>query len=112
VSSRGDAARWDDLARKVYSVLGIPIDAIDMASLISAVEHAAVHKTPFLISTVNLNYLVTSQRDPDQSLLCSNLCPGDAMPIIWIARLLRIPIKRRVAGSCSQPSTQQSARGR
>jgi N-acetylglucosaminyldiphosphoundecaprenol N-acetyl-beta-D-mannosaminyltransferase len=101
VSSRGEAARWDDLAREVYCVLGIPIDAIDMATLISAVENAAVHKTPFLISTVNLNYLVTSQRDPEfhQSLLCSNLCPADGMPIIWIARLLRIPIKRRVAGS-------------
>jgi N-acetylglucosaminyldiphosphoundecaprenol N-acetyl-beta-D-mannosaminyltransferase len=101
VSSRGEAARWDDLAREVYCVLGIPIDAIDMPALISAVENAAVHKTPFLISTVNLNYLVTSQRDPEfhQSLLCSNLCPADGMPIIWIARLLRIPIKHRVAGS-------------
>jgi N-acetylglucosaminyldiphosphoundecaprenol N-acetyl-beta-D-mannosaminyltransferase len=99
--SLSEAVHRDDLAREVYCVLGVPIDAIDMATLVSAVENAAVHKTPFLISTVNLNYLVTSQHDPEfhQSLLCSNLCPADGMPIIWIARLLRIPIKRRVAGS-------------
>jgi N-acetylglucosaminyldiphosphoundecaprenol N-acetyl-beta-D-mannosaminyltransferase len=82
-------------------VLGIPLDAIDMPTLISTVENAVARKTPFLMSTVNLNYLVTSQRDPEfhQSLLCSSLCAADGMPIVWIARLFGLPIKLRVAGS-------------
>jgi len=39
--------------------------------------------------------------DPEfrESLLLSDLCPADGMPIIWIARLTGIPIKQRVAGS-------------
>src|SRR5262249_51052243 len=31
--------------------------------------------------------------------LLSDLCPADGMLIVWIARLLGIPIKQRIAGS-------------
>ena len=95
------ASRSDDLAREVYCVLGIPVDAIDMAGLVQVVEDAAANKTPFLISTPNLNFLVTSHQDPEfrETLLRSDVCPPDGMPIVWIARLLGLPIYERVAGS-------------
>src|SRR5262249_7712047 len=32
-------------------------------------------------------------------LLDSDLCPADGMPIVWLARLLGVPVKARVAGS-------------
>ena len=91
----------DDLSREVYSILGVPIDAIEMPSVLDAIDAAAAHRTPFLISTPNLNFLVNSQTDPEfrESLLLSDLCPADGMPIVWIARLLGVPIKRRIAGS-------------
>ena len=91
----------DDLLRKVYCVLGMPIDVIDMSSAMRDIETAAASKTRFLISTPNLNFLVNSQSDPDftESLLLSDLCPADGMPIVWIARFLGIPINDRVAGS-------------
>ena len=38
-------------------------------------------------------------RNFGRSLLLSDLCPPDGMPIIWIARLIGLPIKRRTAGS-------------
>ncbi len=95
------ASRWDDLSRKVYCVLGIPVDAIDMPALLRAVENAAAANMPFHISTPNLNFLVNSQLDSEfrESLLLSELCPADGMPIVWIARLIGLPIKDRVAGS-------------
>jgi N-acetylglucosaminyldiphosphoundecaprenol N-acetyl-beta-D-mannosaminyltransferase len=95
------ASYWDDLSRKVYCVLGIPIDAIEMPALLHAVDIAAAEKAAFLISTPNLNYLIKSQRDPEfrETVLLSELCPTDGMPIIWIAWLLGLPIKNRVAGS-------------
>ena len=95
------ASRWDDLSREVYCVLGIPVDAIDMPALLHAVESAAAANMPFLISTPNLNFLVNSQLDPEfrESLLLSELCSADGMPIVWIARLIGLPIKDRVAGS-------------
>jgi N-acetylglucosaminyldiphosphoundecaprenol N-acetyl-beta-D-mannosaminyltransferase len=92
---------WDDLSRKVYCVLGLPIDSIDMAALLKAVEDAAARKVPFLLSTPNLAHLVISQIDAEfrETLLLSELCVVDGMPIVWMARLLGLPIRERVAGS-------------
>jgi N-acetylglucosaminyldiphosphoundecaprenol N-acetyl-beta-D-mannosaminyltransferase len=91
----------DDLSREVYCILGIPVDAIDMWSVVSRIQSPSASKRPFLITTFNLNFLVNSLSDPDfrESLLVSDLCPADGMPIVLIARLIGVPIKRRVAGS-------------
>jgi N-acetylglucosaminyldiphosphoundecaprenol N-acetyl-beta-D-mannosaminyltransferase len=91
----------DDLSRDVYCILGITVDAIGMRSCLHRIEATTASRMPFLISTPNLNFLVISQSDPAfrESLLRSDLCPADGMPIVWIARLLGIPIKNRVAGS-------------
>lgn len=60
----------DDLSREVYNVLGIPIDAIEMSSVLDAIAAAAANKRPFLISTPNLNFLVNSQTDPEFGSHC------------------------------------------
>jgi N-acetylglucosaminyldiphosphoundecaprenol N-acetyl-beta-D-mannosaminyltransferase len=91
----------DDLCREVYCILGIPIDAIEMPAVLCTIDAAARNAPPFLVSTPNLNFLVNSLAVPEfrESLLLSDLCPPDGMPIVWIARLLGIPIKNRIAGS-------------
>ena len=91
----------DGLSRQVYGVLGIPIDAISIGEVAQRIDAAAKAKEPFLISTPNLNFLVSSLYDADfrESLLLSDLCPVDGVPIVWIARLLSVPIQSRVAGS-------------
>ena len=91
----------DDLSRDVYGVLGIPIDAVDLSAVVQRIGQAVAHDTPFLMSTPNLNFLVSSQTNPEfrESLLRSDLCPVDGVPIVWISRLLGIPIRERVAGS-------------
>jgi N-acetylglucosaminyldiphosphoundecaprenol N-acetyl-beta-D-mannosaminyltransferase len=72
-----------------------------MPAVLRCIAIAAAKEEPFLISTPNLNFLVCSQTDFEfrESLLRSDLCPADGMPIVWIARLMGIPIKRRIAGS-------------
>jgi N-acetylglucosaminyldiphosphoundecaprenol N-acetyl-beta-D-mannosaminyltransferase len=91
----------NDLERNVYCVLGTPIDAIDMPSILRRIDAAAASRTPFFISTPNLNFLVNSRSDPEfrDSVLDSDLCPADGMPIVWVARLIDIPIRERVSGS-------------
>jgi N-acetylglucosaminyldiphosphoundecaprenol N-acetyl-beta-D-mannosaminyltransferase len=91
----------DDLSREVYGVLGIPIDAVDLSAVVHRIGAAMRQDQPFLMSTPNLNFLVTSQSDGElrESLLRSDLCPVDGVPIVWISRLLGIPIQMRVAGS-------------
>ena len=97
-ASRGVA---DDLAREVYCICGIPVDAIGMRSCLRRVEAAADAGLPFLLSTPNLNYLANSfvDREFRESLLESDLCPPDGMPVVWLARLFGLPIRKRVAGS-------------
>ncbi len=91
----------DGLSREVYCILGIPIDAVEMAAVLRIIEQAASGLAPFVISTPNLNFLVNSLSDAEfrESLLLSDLCPADGMPIVWIARLMGLPIERRIAGS-------------
>jgi N-acetylglucosaminyldiphosphoundecaprenol N-acetyl-beta-D-mannosaminyltransferase len=96
-----DSSVPDDLSREVYCILGVPIDAIGMLAVLRRIEAAARRKTRFLISTPNLNFFVTSQSDKTfrESLVLSDLCTVDGMPIVWIARLIGVPIKDRTAGS-------------
>jgi N-acetylglucosaminyldiphosphoundecaprenol N-acetyl-beta-D-mannosaminyltransferase len=100
-SAAATAAEIDGLSRQVYGVLGIPIDAIEFPTLLRSMASAADAAVPFLISTPNVNFLVTSQRNSEfrESMLLSDLCLADGMPLIWIAKLLRIPIKERIAGA-------------
>ena len=91
----------DDLSRDVYGVLGMPIDAVDLDAVVRQLGAVMVRDVPFLMSPPNLNFLVTSQINPEfrESLLRSDLCAVDGVPIVWISRLLGVPIRMRVAGS-------------
>jgi N-acetylglucosaminyldiphosphoundecaprenol N-acetyl-beta-D-mannosaminyltransferase len=95
------SAPQDDLAREVYCILGVPVDSVGMRDVIRRIHTAAASRVPLLISTPNLNFLIKSQSDPEfrETLLMSDLCTADGVPIVWIARFLGIPIKGRVAGS-------------
>jgi N-acetylglucosaminyldiphosphoundecaprenol N-acetyl-beta-D-mannosaminyltransferase len=103
----------DDFGRRVYCVLGIPVDAIDMTAALHAIEAAAGGREPFLLSTANLNWVVTSRSDPEfrESLLDSELCTADGMPIVWIARLLGLPIENRVSGADLFENLRTAKRG-
>ena len=92
---------FKDLTRQVYCVLGIPIDAVSMAEVIGSIESAVQKSASLTLSTPNLNFLIASLDDAEfrESLLDSDLCPADGMPIIWVSRLLALPIIRRIAGS-------------
>ena len=91
----------DDLSRSVFGVLGLPLDALVLEDLLRRISYAVDARMPFLLSTPNVNFLMMSRADPEfrESLLMSDLCPVDGMPLIWIARLLGIPLRKRVSGS-------------
>jgi N-acetylglucosaminyldiphosphoundecaprenol N-acetyl-beta-D-mannosaminyltransferase len=99
--AEADATAPDDLAREVYVLLGAPIDSADMATTMQRIDAAAQHGTPFLLSTVNVNFLIASQSNAAfrESLCRSDLCTVDGMPVKWIARALRIPVTERTAGA-------------
>lgn len=87
--------------RLVHCILGLPFDAVSLTEAVVRVRHAVLTREPLFISTPNLNFLIASQNDAAfrQSVIQSDLSLADGMPIIWLAKLLGIPIKERVAGS-------------
>jgi N-acetylglucosaminyldiphosphoundecaprenol N-acetyl-beta-D-mannosaminyltransferase len=91
----------DDLSRDVYGLLGMPIDALDRSSVLKRMLATVGVGRPFLLSTPNVNFMTESNRDTEfrESLLSSDLCCVDGMPIVWLARLFGIPITQRVSGS-------------
>lgn len=97
----GVAQHLDDLSREVFGVLGMPIDALGLPASLRALDVAVERRKPFLLSTPNVNFLISCQAEPEfrEALLKSDLCPADGMPIVWIARLLGVPIRDRVSGA-------------
>lgn len=87
--------------RALHWILGLPFDAISLAEAVQTVRNAARQRTPLFISTPNLNFLIASQKDPAfrNSVIHSDLSLADGMPILWLAKLLKVPIRERVAGS-------------
>ncbi len=90
-----------DFTRDVRCVLGLPFDMLTEATAESALRAAVRDRTRCFLSTPNLNFAIgcltdTSFRD---SVLNSDLNVADGWPIVAIARLLRIDLPERVAGS-------------
>jgi N-acetylglucosaminyldiphosphoundecaprenol N-acetyl-beta-D-mannosaminyltransferase len=94
-------ARLNDLERNVYCIFGLAIDALDAPAVLHRIELAATSRTQCFISTPNLYFLMRSRSDPEfrESILDSDLCPADGMPIVLIARLIGVPVIERVSGS-------------
>ncbi|WP_246666879.1 WecB/TagA/CpsF family glycosyltransferase [Bradyrhizobium guangdongense] len=94
-------ATGNDILRDAYGIFGIPIDCVSWNSVFLRLESAVKERVPFLISTPNLNFLIASMSDANfrSTLLFSDLCPPDGMPIVWLAKLFGVPIKTRIAGS-------------
>jgi N-acetylglucosaminyldiphosphoundecaprenol N-acetyl-beta-D-mannosaminyltransferase len=91
----------DDFDRDVYCLAGLPFDAVDTPRAIHILKESTRNRTRCFLSTPNLNFLIASQSDSGfrDSVIHSDLVVADGMPLIWMAKLLRIPIRERVAGS-------------
>ncbi|MEO8297516.1 MAG: WecB/TagA/CpsF family glycosyltransferase [Burkholderiales bacterium] len=98
-SSATNRHAWLD--REVYALLGLPFDAVNMAQALAAVRHAVTAGERLFLTTPNTNFAMTALTNPSfrASVLHSDLCIIDGMPLVWAARLLNLPIKERVAGA-------------
>lgn len=93
--------RTPDFYRDVYCILGLPFDAVTPEQAVCKVRMAVQTQTRLFLSTPNLNFLITAQTDTAfrNSVIHSDLSVADGIPIVWLARLLGVPIRQRVAGS-------------
>ena len=79
------------------SLLSIDDALARFAAVLASVDSRA----PLFISTPNLNFLIATQSDAAfrESVRVSDLSLADGMPVVWLARMLGVPIRQRVAGS-------------
>lgn len=90
-----------NLDRNVWCVAGIPVDAINEDEAVAQVLKSIQTRQKCFLSTPNLNFLVASYQNKNflDSLFESDLVIADGMPLVWMSRLLKIPVKQRVTGS-------------
>ncbi len=90
-----------NIMRNVYCLLGLPFDIVTGEQTVAIIHDAISNKKRCFLSTPNTNFLIASQQDSAfrDSVINSHLSIADGKPIVWIARLLNIPIPERVAGS-------------
>ena len=90
-----------DFYRNVHCVMGLPIDAMSMDEAVHHLQKARATRTKCFFSTPNLNFMMASQKQSAfrESVCMSDLSLADGMPLVWVAKLLNIPIRERVSGS-------------
>jgi N-acetylglucosaminyldiphosphoundecaprenol N-acetyl-beta-D-mannosaminyltransferase len=90
-----------DFDRPAHCLLGLPIDAIGLDEAVDHIRAAVSSRRPLFISTSNANYFAQCRSDAvfRRSIARSDLSLLDGVPILWIAKLLGMPIKERVAGA-------------
>jgi N-acetylglucosaminyldiphosphoundecaprenol N-acetyl-beta-D-mannosaminyltransferase len=95
------AATTTDFYRPVHSILGLPVDAVTLHSVKTHVYSSAAARRNCFLSTPNLNFAVGCMNDGEfrNSVINSDLSIADGMPLVWVARLFGIPIRKRVTGS-------------
>lgn len=104
--------------RNVYPLFGLPVDDLNMAQTKSLLRQPAGQSASKVLSTINVNWVVESVRDPRfrQAILNSDVVVLDGKPLLWLAKLLGLPIKDVVPGStliqelhqdqfCGKPTT-------
>lgn len=90
-----------DFYRNVHCLMGLPIDAISLPEAARALDQARQSGTRCFFSTPNLNFVISSQSNVRfrDSVSQSDLSLADGMPLVWVAKLLGIPVKSRVSGA-------------
>lgn len=91
----------DPFQRDVWSVFGVPVDAVTLEAAEAKVRDAVETRQRLSIVTPNLNWVVRALREPRAmaQIQEADLSLVDGMPVVWLARQLGAPIPERVAGS-------------
>jgi len=114
IPDQGCSSAAPAINRTCWSLLGLPFDQVDRDQALEIIEQAIASKTKCFLSTPNLNFIVQAQEDEAflESVIYSDLVVADGMPVIWMAKLLGIPLRSRVAGSSLFERLQNTQRNK
>ena len=85
----------------VICLFGLPFDVVTMDETVRRVREAARTRQRLFLSTPNLNFLIGCVHNAAfrQSVIDSDMSVADGMPLVWMSRLLGVPLPERVTGS-------------
>lgn len=91
----------DALQPRMACLMGIPVHVVDRKGCVDLLVHYRNHRIPCFLTTPNVNFVATALLDRDfrDSICRSDVSVVDGMPLLWVARLLGIPLRERVSGS-------------
>ena len=95
------AFRRDDFDRNVWCLLGLPIDIADIDRGVAEIDASASSGSRLSFVTPNVNWLVRAHTDPvaRREMIDADLSFVDGAPLVFMARMLSVPLQSRVAGS-------------
>lgn len=81
--------------------LNIEIDNLSMQESIDYIDKLIQNKKPSYLVTPNVDHIVKLEKDKEFMEVYDNadLILTDGMPLIWISKILKTPIKEKVSGS-------------
>ncbi|MBS61210.1 MAG: hypothetical protein CL606_07910 [Anaerolineaceae bacterium] len=84
-----------------HSFLSVPVDDVTYNETLLWIENTIQNKELCQICTVNPEFVITAQNQPEflSVLQQASLCLPDGQGLLWAARLHRLPLRQRVAGS-------------
>jgi len=87
-------------------IAGVPVEAVDMSTAVARLQSMVGVGKPSQVATVNLDFLVRAQRDPEVMgiLRRTDLNFADGVPVVWLSRLLGVRLPGRVAGADLVPA--------
>lgn len=101
--------------RSLVILLGVPIDNLDFDEAIDQidqyVQEGRLTGKHHQIVTVNADFIAKAENDPELRYLLqeADLATADGMPLVWAARLLKVPLKGRVTGADIVPALARRA---
>lgn len=84
-----------------HDLLGLPVHAVTLDQAVQYIKACALANQRCFFSTPNLNFLIAAQSNEAfrRSVQLSDLSLADGMPLVWLSKILGLPIAERVAGS-------------
>jgi N-acetylglucosaminyldiphosphoundecaprenol N-acetyl-beta-D-mannosaminyltransferase len=99
------------LSPERLNLLGIPIDYLDMKSVVETILGAARERRFFQVATVNADFLVNSRRDREVRAILTedDLNIPDGAPVVWAGKVLGRSAATRIAGADLVPALMRAA---
>jgi N-acetylglucosaminyldiphosphoundecaprenol N-acetyl-beta-D-mannosaminyltransferase len=87
------------------AIAEVPIDRVDMEEAMGRLGRAMAGGDQVQVATVNLDFLVRAQRQPELRAVLgrTELNVADGMPVVWLSRLAGQRVPARVAGADMAP---------